>query len=68
MSPNKFIKNIQNLNNIYIKNRYIKIIKHKSMTLIIQKVKKIYINFWNLNNLLSTSRKSTSGKNNISLL
>lgn len=43
-SFNKIIINIKDFYDIYIKNKYIKIIKHKPMTLIIQKQEEIYTN------------------------
>lgn len=42
---NKMIEIIQDIYNIYIESKYIKIVKYKTITLIILKFEKIYNNF-----------------------
>lgn len=41
---NQIIKNIEDLDNTYIKSKYIRIVKHKAMILIVQKLEEIYAN------------------------
>lgn len=54
---NKIIERIKDFYNIYIKSKYTKIIKHKAMTLKIQKLEEIYANIWGSHDLLFILRK-----------
>lgn len=55
---NKIIESIEDFYDIYIKNKYIKIVKHKVITSIVKKIKEIYTNLWDLYDLPSIPRKS----------
>lgn len=48
---NKIIKSIKDFCNMYIKSKYIKIIKHQAMTPIVPKLEEIYINLQGLYDL-----------------
>lgn len=56
-SFNKILESIKDLSDTCIKIKYIKIIKHKAMTLIVQKSEDIYIDFLNPYNPPSIIRK-----------
>lgn len=51
------MESIKDFCNICIKNKHKKIIKHKAITLIIQKLEEIYTAFWSLYDLLFISKK-----------
>lgn len=55
---NKIIESIKDLCNTSIKSTYTKIVKYKAITPTIQKLKKIYINFWGLHDPLFISKKN----------
>lgn len=61
--PNKIIKSIEDLCDMCIKSKYTRIIKHNAMILTVQKLEKIYANFWG-----PYYPPSISGKNYVSLL
>ena len=54
---NKIIESIEDFCNIYIKNKHIKVVKHKAITPIVQKLYKIYTAFWSLYDLLFILKK-----------
>lgn len=58
---NKTIKTMENLSNIYIKNKHTRIIKHKEMTLTVQKLEEIHANLWGSYDPLSILKKSYVG-------
>lgn len=55
---NKIIESIKNLCDIYIKSKYIKIIKYKAITPAIQKLEEIHANLWGLHDPLPIPKKS----------
>lgn len=62
-SLNKITDSIEDFCVICIKNKHIRIVKHKAMTLIVRKLEKIQADLWGLHNPLSIL-----GKNYIGLL